>query len=179
MEIWKDVKDFEGYYQISNYGRVRSLDRYARIGNGGYRLVKGKMLRHYYCPGGYQQVNLARRQTATPKLIHRLVAEAFIPNPNNYPQVNHKDENKSNNHYANLEWCTPAYNANYGTRNERSRANRKTKAVNQYDVNGNFIKRGGCISDACRETGADVSAIIRVCQGRQITALGYVWEYAV
>ena len=115
-EIWRDIKGFEGLYQISTIGRVRSLDRVDSRGN--YR--KGKALADVVSGNGYHQVNLWRDGKVEIKLTHRLMAKTFIPNPDNLPQVNHRDEDKGNNRVENLEWCTASYNTNYGTRNERT-----------------------------------------------------------
>lgn len=105
-EIWKDIKGFEGIYQISNLGNVKSYDKHIKNGNG-YAVRKGKQLKPNLTKGGYYSVHLyIGQRKREPKLIHRLVAEQFLPNPNNYPQVNHKDENKLNNRVDNLEWCT-------------------------------------------------------------------------
>ena len=114
-EIWKPIKGFEGEYEISNFGQVKSL--------------KTNIILHQYkYRGGYLEVHLRQHSKKFHKKIHRLVAEAFIPNPNNYPEVNHKDENKKNNCVENLEWCTSEYNTNYGTLIER--LSKKVRAVN-------------------------------------------------
>ena len=99
-EIWKDIKGYEGLYQVSNLGRVRNI-KYRRLLKYGY-------------VGEYNRVTLYSDSKPDYRMVHRLVAESFIDNPNNYPIVNHKDENKSNNVVSNLEWCTMAYNLNYG-----------------------------------------------------------------
>ena len=111
-EEWKDIKGYENLYQVSSLGRVKSL----RDNKGNYR---EKILKP--CPNkiGYNYINLCKDGKIKKCLVHRLVAQSFIENLNNYTQVNHKDENKQNNYADNLEWCTPKYNSNYGTRNIR------------------------------------------------------------
>ena len=130
-EIWKDIVGYEGLYQVSNCGRVKSLSRYMNNKNGGKSLLKERILKSAYTKKGYLRVGLCKYSKTKPFSVHRLVAQAFIPNPNNLPQVNHKDENKENNFVyinedgtadlekSNLEWCTNEYNSNYGTKNER------------------------------------------------------------
>jgi hypothetical protein len=107
-----------------------------------------------------------------------VVAQAFIPNPDNLPEINHKDEDITNNCVDNLEWCTSKYNANYGSRNIRMMENRELVPVIQKDLNGTFIKRWNCMTRACEAVGADLSSMIRVCKGKQHTCRGYKWEYA-
>lgn len=121
-EIWKDIKEFEGKYQISNLGKVKSIDRKILQFNGfnnTYKLYKGKILKPYISNRGYLKVILYDKQKKRTVNIHRLVAETFIPNPDNLSQVNHIDENKQNNYVNNLEWCDSSYNINYGSRNEK------------------------------------------------------------
>lgn len=109
MEIWKDIKGYEGLYQVSNLGRVKSLGRFHKFPNGGIYEIKPRILKNATETSGYLFVALYNGYRKQYK-IHRLVAEAFIPNPNNLPQVNHKDLNKQNNRVDNLEWCTASEN---------------------------------------------------------------------
>jgi hypothetical protein len=177
-EQWRDIKNFEEYYQISNLGRIKSKDRYVRVGGGGKRLVKSKIIKPVRCMNGYYEASLSCNGKRTVRLLHRVVAEAFIDNPQGLPEVNHKDEDVSNNRVDNLEWCTSKYNANYGNRNMKMREKAKVVAVCQYAKDGKFIAKWNSIADACKETGADTSAIIRVCKGKQKTSMGYLWRYA-
>jgi len=114
-EEWKDINGYEGIYQVSNLGEVRGLNRKDSLG----RDVRSKILKSSYDRDGYQVISLRKDNKKSTLKIHRLVADAFIPNPHAYPQVNHKDENKENNYVSNLEWCNNLYNSNWGTRNSR------------------------------------------------------------
>lgn len=116
-EIWKDIEGYEGLYQISSIGRIKALSK--KVGRGRQYQVAEKILKPQITPNGYLRLHLNKDGKRKYYSVHRLVAIAFIHNPNNYPQINHKDENKTNNNVINLEWCTPEYNANYGTRNDK------------------------------------------------------------
>ena len=152
-EEWRDIKDFESLYQVSNYGRVK---------NNNYHIM-----RFGYNKKGYLQVCLVKNGKKYTKRIHRLVAIAFIPNPDNLPQVNHKDENKNNNCVSNLEWCNVSYNIDYSL----------SKPIIQYDIYGNFIKRWKSINDACRNLNYATTFISRCCSGKCKSAYNYVWKY--
>lgn len=163
MEEWRDIEGYEGLYRISNYGNVYSVRRKRNLkphtdtrGYLGVALQKGEWKRY---------------------LIHRLVAQAFVPNPNNLPQVNHKDENKTNNYYENLEWCDQAYNNAYGTRTIRAAETRK-RPVLQFDKEGNFIKRFNSINEASAAVGKAHSNLVACLRGRQKTCGGYKWKTA-
>ena len=176
IEEWRDIAGFEGYYQVSNLGRVRSLDRTYVDATGALRHYKGKLLTPTDAGNGYRNVMLqANGKRATPRLC-RVVAIAFVPNPDGLPQVNHKDENKANDIAENLEWCTASYNANYGTANAR-RSLRLSKPVLQYDLEMNFISEWEKIRDAERELGIDNSHITRCCRGKLNQTGGFVWRY--
>ena len=177
MEVWKDVPGFEGCYQVSSDGRIKSLARYVNVCGGGKRLISEKIIKPTVCKNGYLELHASRKCKKKVFLLHRLVAMLFIENPDKLPEVNHKDENVSNCSVENLEWCTSKYNANYGTRIERCAAPQRKK-VKQYTQNGQLLKEWSSIKSASRECNFNDSAIIRCCKGKQKTAYGFVWEYA-
>lgn len=184
VEIWKDIKDYEGYYQASNFGRIRSLDRVVEVSILGRiyeRILKGRILKTEVDKYGYHFLELSKNGIKKRKSVHRLVAETFIPNPNNLPQVNHKNEDKSNNCVWNLEWCTQPYNTNYGTRNERIAKkqindHKKSKQVFQYTLNNELVNIWLSISE-CGRNGYGIGSVSRCCNGIQNTHKGYKWSY--
>ena len=128
QEIWKDIKGYEGLYQVSDMGNVRSLDRL--VDRGGKPLCaiwKGRVLKKKKASDNYYSVVLSKNNVQLCVRIHRLVAETFIPNPNNLPEVNHRNENKLDNRVENLEWCDRLYNVRYGTGIERAVKTRSKK----------------------------------------------------
>lgn len=168
MEQWKDVEGYEGFYQVSDLGRVKRL----KLGNETILSNNSKS------QDGYILVDLCKDGNKKTFRVSRLVAIAFIPNPENKPQVNHKDENKENNCVWNLEWCDGKYNCNYGTRNERMLKNRngKTALKKVMCVETRVIYDSSC--DAQRKTGINQAHIIDCCKGNRKTTGGYRWKYA-
>lgn len=171
-EIWKDIKGFDGLYQISNLGNVKSLKRKYR---------KNEIfIKKYENKNGYIFVVLSKNNISKNFLVHRLVAKAFIPNPNNYIEINHKNEIKDDNRVENLEWCTRKYNINYNNLNKRiNRINRKdlSKRVYQYDLDNNFIKKWESVMEIQRQLKYYSSAISECCNGKRRIAYGYIWKY--
>lgn len=172
VEIWKDIAGYENLYQVSNLGRVRSLDMYVNHWRGGKVLRKGRELNQCADGRGYNIVSLCKNKEKKTWRVHRLVAQAFIPNPDNLPCINHKDENKLNNCVDNLEWCDHKYNNNYGTRNERL-----SKPVLQYTKDGKFIAEYPSIHEAERNTNIDDGSISRCCNGKYKHTGGFKWRY--
>lgn len=178
LEIWKDIDGYEGLYQVSNLGRVKSLN-YKRTG-------KEKILKAGKNSDGYLQVGLHKQGEEKKYLVHRLVAQAFIPNPNNLPQVNHINEDKTDNRveeqYTNLEWINNFDNCNHGTRNVRiSKANingKISKKVKQYSLEGEFIKEFQSTMEVERQLGFSNGNISSCCSGRYKQAYGFIWKYA-
>ena len=169
-ETWRDVLGFEGLYQVSNIGRVKSL---AVKGNKG-RLLRDRILKQSVRPDGYLSVSLHKDGKQKSFLVHRLVADAHIENPDNHQQVNHKDENKTNNCASNLEWCTPMYNATYGSRNEKISV---TKSVPIICVETGAVFLG--LTMAGRFAGVSNQCIWNACNGKRKTAGGYHWKYKI
>lgn len=134
-EVWKDIIHYEGMYQVSNLGRVRAVDRIVDSApEVGSRIAYGHILSITMNERGYMKVTLYKHNKGKQEYIHRLVAMAFIPNPENLPQVNHKDENKSNNEVSNLEWCSCSYNNNYGSKRKRQGETYLNNGTNCYRV---------------------------------------------
>ena len=176
IEIWKDYKDYEGLYQASNLGRMRSIDRWVSSKNGSMQFIKGRILKPVTGSNDYLKVNLYKNNKVKDYLVHRIIAEIFLPNTDNLPYVNHKDENKQNNVVSNLEWCDAKYNTNYGTRNERI-SKRLSKPVLQYTLDGVFVREWESAKQAEREGGYQHGHIISVCGGKRNNHKGYIWEY--
>ena len=124
-EIWRPIEGYEGLYEISSYGRVKSVDRYDRRN----QFRKGKLLKNKDNGNGYLICSLSKNGIVKNKYIHRLVAEAFIERANGLYEVNHKDENKKNNSVDNLEWCDRKYNNTYGTKTEREIKSKIKKGI--------------------------------------------------
>nr|DAM25038.1 MAG TPA: homing endonuclease [Caudoviricetes sp.] len=175
-EAWKDVKGYEGYYQVSNYGRVRSVDRVDMRGQ--HR--KGKVLANSLNSGGYLLVDLHRDRKVKYCLVHRLVAGEFLSNPNGLPEINHKDENITNNKVSNLEWCSHSYNINYGTRNEKAGkaiARVQEKPIYVIAPSGHHYCFGS-IKKAAELLGLSRGTVSKCLIGRQKHHHGFAFEYA-
>lgn len=203
-EVWKDIKGYEGLYQVSNLGRVKSLDRKVKNRNS-YSIRKGRIIKlklkvrkaKYNREDVY--VVLSSESLQKKFSVARLVSIAFLPNPENLPQVNHKDENTKNNFVyvsddgtvdpdkSNLEWCSCGYNINYGTRNNRVSVSMKGNNNNhgymcpvlQFTLNGEYVKEYPTTVDASKETGVNAGNIWQAINGygRRKTAGGFVWKY--
>lgn len=169
-EIWKDIQGYEGFYKVSSLGRIKSLR-------------SGKILSIHKNNREYLVVHLSVGSKAKHLTIHRLVAIAFIPNPNNYPQVNHISEDKNDNTISNLEWCSASYNVNYGNRNNKARKSMlnnsgHSKKIAQVGIqSGQEVARFLSMAEAKRKTGYDDSSIRKCCIGERKTAYGYKWKY--
>ena len=172
-KIWRDIAGYEGLYQVSNMGRVKSLERIITRKNGRKQTIRERILKPKTKRTGYLQVGLFNGRGKEKKfLVHRLVCGAFHENPENKPCVNHIDENKANNEANNLEWCTYKENNNHGTRTART-----SKPVGQYSIDGNLIKVWQSTREVERQLCFDHSTVSKAAQGKYKTAYGYVWKY--
>ena len=169
-EIWCPIKGYEGIYEVSDQGRVRSL-----------KFGKERILKPFRNKGGYLLVGLCKNGEQKKCKVHRLVAQTFIPNPDNLPEVNHKDEDKTNNFVHNLEWCDVKYNINYGTRikriSEKMTNGKLSKPVLQYTKSGEFVKEWKSASDVQRNLGYFQNSISNCCNGKLKSAYGYIWKF--
>ena len=180
-EIWKDIPGYEGLYQASNLGKIRSIYRYKKI---------LKQYKNY----GYLHVQLFKNKKQKYSRVHRLVAQTFIPNCENKPYVNHKDGNKQNNCVDNLEWCTAKENTHHALENgllviekgiknpmygRYGINNNHSRKVNQYSLDNILIKKWDSIMDIERfmKKKNINSSIVTCCKGKQKTAFGYIWKY--
>ena len=182
-EIWKDIEGYENLYQISNFGRIKSLSGFFHD----EYVEREKILNSTTISNaGYQSVQLQKNGEGKRFLVHRLVAQAFIPNPHNLPQINHKDENVHNNYFANLEWCDNNYNLNYGTHN-KNMSKTLSKRINQYSLDGQLIKSWDTINDASTELKCSKAFIRELCttgtarkcyRHKFDNLYNYIWRYS-
>jgi len=177
-EIWIPVAGYEGVYEVSNYGRIRSVNHFTQTKCGSAKMSPGRILSQNRA-SDYCTVTLCKDGIRNTRAVHRIVATAFIDNPNGLPCVNHKDENKRNNASSNLEWCDRSYNVNYGTALERAKpkmAYAKKKPVAQY-LHGELIATYKSLNDASSISGVDAGHIGHCCNGKRKTAGGYQWAF--
>lgn len=158
-EVWLPIKDFEHLYEVSNLGRVRSI--------GTYNTCKRGIMNPMIDSDGYLHVRLYDNGITKDVSIHRLVAIAFTPNPNNYKYVNHKDEDRKNNHVSNLEWCTNSYNLIYS----------RGKKVAQYTLSGELVTIFNGIAEASRKYNIPTTNISKCCKGKRHYAGKFIWKY--
>lgn len=183
-EEWRDVIGYEGLYMVSNLGRVKRLSYVMKNVSGSY-VVPEKLRSIQTNPQGYSSLVLWKNNKHHVVTVHRLVAMAFIPNPNNYPHINHLDSDRANPKADNLEWCTRSHNMRwaYDTNNMRSKLNpprgeehHRSVRVAMISKSGEQIKTFACISDAAREIGVVVGSISNCINGKSKSSGGYIWK---
>lgn len=184
--VRKQVVGYEGLYEVDQFGRVYSIDRIKTVVDNGRiyeKHIAGKQMKQSIHTKGYKTVSLTKNGSTKTIFVHRIVAEAFLPNPGNFPLVNHKDEDKTNNFIDNLEWCTASYNRTYGKAIERQakkirgRESNKKIAIIQKDMSGDFLNWFDSLTKAAENVNGSTSSISAVCKGKRKTAYGYLWEY--
>ena len=169
-EIWKDIPNYEGHYQASNLGRIRSIKK------------ETKILKEINRNDGYKYVNLSKNGKSKPIKVHKIIAKTFLSNPQNFPVINHKDGNKINNSIDNLEFCTQSHNLKEAYKLGLKKPNkiniRKRKKVLQKDKSGKIIKIWDSIKEASIKLNIKDSNISQVCKNKRNYAGNYIWEYA-
>lgn len=175
-EIWRNVKGYEGIYRVSDQGRIFRIGQLLPRKNGVLAWHPGGFLKPRMNSCGYLRVQLCRRGKPELKLVHRLVAEAFLGESNGLPQVNHKNENKQDNRAENLEWCDVSYNCSYGSKPESTKK-AHGKMVRQFSMDGRELAVFNSTREAEQVTGSRQSHISSVCRGVRKSAGGFKWEY--
>ena len=181
IEEWRPVKGYEGFCEVSSLARVRSLDRIVEqklpYGRYGKLYRRGRILKQIMHHDGYFVVGLSKNGRTKLGRVNRIVAEAFIPNPDNLPIVNHKDECKTNNLPNNLEWCDVKYNNNYGTAKERAKK-KLQKPIEQLTFSGQHVAFYESIKEGAIALNGDRNYICMTLRGKYTSAYGYLWRYA-
>ena len=169
QEIWKDIRGYEGLYQVSNYGRIKRTLK---------TKPEGRILKPLIGKDGYLQINLSKNNSTKTQRVHRLVAIAFIENPNDYPIVNHKDENVKNNRAENLEWCDVKYNTNYNNATQR-RGRSQRKSILQITLDGRLVREWSGRVEIVETLGYNGGNISSCCLNYPhcVSAYGYKWKY--
>lgn len=184
-EIWKDIPDYEGLYQISNLGRVKSLKRFVNGKVNNCHPVKERILKTPIGSAGYKKCDLSKNGKINTVNVHRIMAILFIPNPFNLTQINHKDSDRANNNLSNLEWVSPSYNVQHGWNNGRISSqlgkfgslSHCAKPVIQYTKENVFVAEFGSIIEAAKSVGGYIISISLCCRNKRKTSKGFKWKY--
>lgn len=191
-EVWRPINEYEELYEVSSHGRIKHLKKYIIHPNGGSSLRKEKIMRQAINKAGYHHISLTKNNMAKNYFIHRLVCLAFNLNEDNKPEVNHKDTNKSNNFYKNLEWATPLENSSHATLHgllkprfgkdnnffgKHGGLSAVSKPVLQKSLDGKEISKWDSITEAAAHVKVSICCISECCNGRQKTSGGFSWQY--
>ena len=185
-EIWKDIQGYEGLYQISNLGNVKTLHYGQKVHNHNWESTPSRLLKQKTSTSGYQRVELYKKDSRKCFYVHRLVAIAFLENPENKPQINHKDGNKFNNCIDNLEWATSSENLKHAhqtglkpssMKGVTGHKSHKARTILQYDLNGNFVNIWYSMVEAANSLGTRSTTISSCVRGKHKTSYGYIWRY--
>lgn len=176
-EEWREIPSYEGLYEVSSLGRIRSMDKVIDLYNGGSYTRKGTERKPCVNKDGYYRINLCKKGVQKLHAVHRLVAKAFIPNEQGLPEVNHINENKLDNRVENLEWCTRRHNVNWGNRNKNA-GKTNGRAVSQFTIDGDKIGEYYSSHEAHRATGITEQSINLCCLGRRQHAGMFRWKYS-
>lgn len=186
-EIWKDIKGYEGLYEVSNYGNVKSLERYVNHEEEGFKKIIRERILKKEIQNGYERVSLCNNGVSKRFFVHRLVAYSFIENKNNKPFVNHINSTRNDNFVSNLEWCTASENSIHGYKHGKMKSPKvmlgkfgfdcwNSKKCSQYSIDGNFIKTYGSMLEAERQTGIYHTYISMCLRGKMKKAGGFLWK---
>lgn len=173
QEIWKPIPGYEGYYEASSLGRIRSVDRYTHNGWGSYTYHKSQLMKCRIVSNGYAHVKLTKNGQRSEPLVHRIIAVVFLPNPFNLPQINHRDGNKANNAVSNLEWCTGSDNQLHSRRILKRVCGKKRKPVICLETGIRYETA----HHAARDMRLNPASIYYVCEGRNKHAGGFHFSY--
>lgn len=185
-EIWKDIEGFEGYYKISNLGRILAIGRTVGAANNKTKTIKEKLLSTPKFSNGYRVVSLYKNCKCKKLLVHRLIAMCFIPNPENKPYINHIDGDRLNNRIENLEWCTHKENMEHmwkigrgydGFTGRCGKYSPRSKKVSMFSKEGTLLKTYFSILEASNEAGVSCSAISNCANGKTLTSAGFIWMF--
>jgi hypothetical protein len=184
-EVWADISGYDGFYKVSNLGNIKSLQRYVKCKDGSVRLFQEKILSGGKAGRGYLLVTLFKGAKKRMEYVHRLVAEAFIPNVNNYPQINHKNGIKTDNRVENLEWCNNSMNMKHAFKTGLAKTTiyqvieKNKKKVIQLTKDGKFVSEYNSVIDAAKENNFNFSNIARCCRNcyGSKSYKGYIWRY--
>lgn len=178
LEIWRPIERLQNIYEVSNQGRIRSVNRTEEMRNGIRRLREGRTLSQKTARNGYKSVHISINGKSKDYLTHRLVALAFVPNPSNLPCINHKDNNRANNHADNLEWCTYLHNNTYQGCRDRAVLSRGCRKVKKFSLNGVFIDEYRSCHAASKANGLSNGNLYATLHNKQKTCGGFIWKYS-